>query len=101
MAISFTRARQLIDDANRADWDELFSEGGKYEYSVSRKGLEDATHFCVEDGNEEVTLLPGPIWLVDKTTGEITNEAPNMAATEIWRKLEAMTPVEDLPGADI
>jgi hypothetical protein len=100
--VTFEQARDIVDASERPTW---LPEYGTF--MVADYGWEDATSWKILSGPREYLVgndfnfLPvgSPVKLVDKDTGEITEVW--MTQEGVWERLDAMTPVGDVPRAAV
>jgi hypothetical protein len=99
MTTTFEQARDLALKANAPAWRDL---GNRGEYMVAAYGYEDADAWLLVDGARELLeggdygfdVLDQPLTIVMKATGEILH----MQYLEAEEKIDAMTPVGDVPN---
>lgn len=107
MAVTFEEARQIVDDAERAEWARTY-EPGDGTFMVAEWGFENATHYNVivgfreflVDDDDDYMQVGVATRLVNKETGVLTYEAPYLVALPIAAVLDAMTPVGSSPWAN-
>jgi hypothetical protein len=100
MTTTFEQARELALKTNAPAWRDL---GNKGTYMVADYGYEDADAWLIVDGAAELLIdhdysydiLDAPLTLVMKATGELLH----VYYLEAEERIDAMTPVGDVPDA--
>jgi len=101
MTTTFEQARELALKANAPAWRDL---GNKGAYMVADYGYEDADAWLIVDGAAELLVdhdysfdvLDQPYTIVMKATGELLH----VQYLEAADRIDAMTPVGDVPQDD-